>query len=113
MSTLRYLERDSFAGQTLEAQTGFLKGLISVLPRFSDKVNRRKVLPALLEETRKAGLVPFLLPNILFIGAKMEPVSLFLSLLIPLRVVGLICDAGSYRMYLGKKFCRNSNLCLL
>lgn len=74
VSTLRYLERDSFASQNSESQTNFLKGLIKVLPNFSDKVNRRKVLPSLLEETRKAGLVPFLLPNILFIGAKLDPV---------------------------------------
>jgi hypothetical protein len=75
VSTLRFLERDSFAAQSSEAQASFLKGLVGVLPRFSDKVGRRKVLPTLLEETRKAGLVPFLLPNILYIGAKMDAVS--------------------------------------
>ncbi|KAI5480849.1 protein serine/threonine kinase [Pseudohyphozyma bogoriensis] len=72
VSTLRFLERDSFAAQTSEAQASFLKGLVGVLPRFSDKVNRRKVLPSLLEETRKAGLIPFLLPNILYIAGKMD-----------------------------------------
>ncbi|KAM0752408.1 kinase-like protein [Meredithblackwellia eburnea MCA 4105] len=72
VSTLRFLERDSFAAQSSEAQASFLKGLVGVLPRFSDKVNRRKVLPCLLEETRKAGLVPFLLPNILYIAGKMD-----------------------------------------
>ena len=72
VSTLRFLERDSFATQTSEAQASFLKGLIGVLPQFSDKVNRRKILPSLLEETRKAGLVPFLLPNILAIATKMD-----------------------------------------
>jgi SCY1-like protein 2 len=49
---------------------------VQVLPRFSDKVNRRKVLPSLLEETRKANLVPFLLPNILYIAGKMDTVRL-------------------------------------
>ncbi|KAK4048951.1 Protein kinase domain-containing protein ppk32 [Microbotryomycetes sp. JL201] len=80
VSTLNFLSRDAFNSQTTEAQTSFLKGLqqasfaswCRVLPRFSDKVNRRKVLPALLEETRKANLVPFLLPNILSIAAKMD-----------------------------------------
>lgn len=72
VSTLRFLERDSFAAQSSEAQVNFLRGLIGVLPRFSDKVTRRKVLPCLLEETRKSGLVPFLLPNILFIASKMD-----------------------------------------
>lgn len=37
-------------------------------------MNRRKVLPSLLEETRKANLVPFLLPNILYIAGKMDTV---------------------------------------
>lgn len=73
VSTLRFLERDSFAAKSSEAQAGFLKGLGTVLNQFSDKVNRRKVLPSLLEETRKHNLVPFLLPNILHIAAKMSP----------------------------------------
>ncbi|KAK4691882.1 SCY1-like protein 2, partial [Phenoliferia sp. Uapishka_3] len=34
VSTLRFLERDSFASQNSEAQASFLKGLIGVLPRF-------------------------------------------------------------------------------
>ncbi|KWU45604.1 hypothetical protein RHOSPDRAFT_10912, partial [Rhodotorula sp. JG-1b] len=73
VSTLRFLERDSFAAKSSEAQAGFLKGLGTVLNQFSDKVNRRKVLPSLLEETRKHNLVPFLLPNILHIATKMSP----------------------------------------
>ncbi|GAA5985753.1 hypothetical protein JCM10908_007097 [Rhodotorula pacifica] len=73
VSTLRFLERDSFAAKSSEAQAGFLKGLVTVLNQFSDKVNRRKVLPSLLEETRKHNLVPFLLPNVLHIATKMSP----------------------------------------
>ncbi|GAA5824590.1 hypothetical protein JCM3770_000555 [Rhodotorula araucariae] len=73
VGTLRFLERDSFAAKSSEAQAGFLKGLVSVLPNFSDKVVRRKILPSLLEETRKANLIPFLLPNILYIADKMSP----------------------------------------
>ncbi|KAM0787285.1 hypothetical protein ACM66B_006518 [Microbotryomycetes sp. NB124-2] len=72
VSTLNFLSRDAFNSQTIEAQSSFLKGLVQVLPRFSDKVNRQKVLPSLLEETRKANLVPFLLPNILSIASKMD-----------------------------------------
>ncbi|GAA5852092.1 hypothetical protein JCM8547_000155 [Rhodosporidiobolus lusitaniae] len=72
VGTLRFLERDSFASKSSEAQASFLKGLVTVLPQFSTKVNRRKVLPSLLEETRKANLVPFLLPNILYIASKMD-----------------------------------------
>lgn len=86
VSTLRFLERDSFAAQSSEAQASFLKGLVAVLPRFSDKVNRRKVLPSLLEETRKSGLVPFLLPNILYIASKMDTVRYPRSLLMSARL---------------------------
>lgn len=74
VSTLRFLERDSFHAQGSEAQSSFLKGLLGVLPRYSEKVLRRKVLPMLLEETRKGALVPFLLPNILYVASKMETV---------------------------------------
>ncbi|SCV70030.1 BQ2448_1424 [Microbotryum intermedium] len=72
VSTLNFIARDAFASQSTEAQTGFLKGLLNVLPRFSDKVNRRKVLPSLLEETNKTHLIPFLLPNIAYIGQRMD-----------------------------------------
>lgn len=57
------------------AQASFLKGLLKVLPQFSDKVIKRKILPSLLEETRKNMLVPFLLPCIFYIGQKMEKVG--------------------------------------
>lgn len=85
VSTLRFLERDSFAAKSSEAQAGFLKGLVTVLNQFSDKVNRRKVLPSLLEETRKANLVPFLLPNILHIAGKMSPDDFRLEVLPSLK----------------------------
>lgn len=85
VSTLRFLERDSFAAKSSEAQAGFLKGLVSVLNQFSDRVKRRKILPSLLEETRKANLVPFLLPNILHIAHKMSPEDFRLEVLPSLK----------------------------
>jgi SCY1-like protein 2 len=60
------------AAKSSEAQASFLRGILPVLPQFSTKVNRLKVLPSLLAETHKANLVPFLLPNILFISNKMD-----------------------------------------
>lgn len=75
VSTLRFLDRDNFAAKPREEQVSFLKGLLKVLPQFSDKVIKRKILPSLLEETRKNMLVPFLLPCIFFIGNKMDNVS--------------------------------------
>ena len=72
VSSLRYLERSSFSVQSLEAQISFLKGLLGVLPRFSEKVRRKKILPSLLEEGRKSGLIPFILPNVMAIAKDMD-----------------------------------------
>ena len=103
VSTLRFLERDSFAAQSSEAQASFLKGLVAVLPRFSDKVNRRKVLPSLLEESRKAGLVPFLLPNILYIGGTLDAVRLLV------RRRGDGADGRVCRTRSERRYCHNSS----
>jgi SCY1-like protein 2 len=73
---LRFLDRDNFAGKGREEQATFMKGLTRILPQFSDKVVKRKILPALLEETRKHMLLPFLLPNIFIIADKMDAVRL-------------------------------------
>lgn len=40
------MERDTFAGKTKEERVGFLKGLLKILGQFSDRLLRRKVLPA-------------------------------------------------------------------
>ena len=77
VSTLRFLDRDNFSATPREGQVSFLKGLLKVLPQFSDKVIKRKILPSLVEETRKNMLVPFLLPCIMYIGEKMDKVSSF------------------------------------
>lgn len=65
---------------------------MQVLPQFSDKVNRRKVLPSLLEETRKANLVPFLLPNIMYISGKMDTESFRLEVLPSLKPLFALKD---------------------
>lgn len=75
VSTLRFLDRDNFSATPREGQVSFLKGLLKVLPQFSDKVIKRKILPSLVEETRKNMLVPFLLPCIMYIGEKMDKVG--------------------------------------
>ncbi|KAH8920608.1 kinase-like protein [Atractiella rhizophila] len=71
VSTLKFLDRDTFNSKTLEEQTSFMKGLVKIINQFSDKVVRRKILPSLLEETRKHQLVPFIIPNIVVIVSKM------------------------------------------
>ena len=86
------MERDNFAGRQKEERVQFLKGLLTILSQFSDRLLRRKVLPAVSKEactivmTREEGsplilhasqilelmsarsLLPGPLPNVFFIS---------------------------------------------
>jgi SCY1-like protein 2 len=92
VSTLKFMERDNFAGRQKEERVQFLKGLLTILSQFSDRLLRRKVLPAVSKEactivmTREEGsplilhasqilelmsdrsLLPFILPNVFYIS---------------------------------------------
>ena len=58
ISTLNFLDPTNFASKSREEKATFLKGLLRVLPGFSEKLRRRKLLPGLLDEVRKdCGLV--------------------------------------------------------
>lgn len=72
VSTLAFLDRDTFNSKQNEEHVQFLKGLLRILPQFSPKVLKQKILPSLIEECRKHVLLPFLLPNIFFIAQQME-----------------------------------------
>ncbi|KAG0142147.1 hypothetical protein CROQUDRAFT_82469 [Cronartium quercuum f. sp. fusiforme G11] len=72
VSTLAFLDRDTFNSKQNEEQIQFLKGLIKLLPKFSNKIILNKILPFLLEEIRKTILIPFLLPNIFYIAKQMN-----------------------------------------
>jgi hypothetical protein len=50
ISTLNFLDRSNFAAKSREEKISFMKGLTSVLDRFSEGLRVRKVLPSLLEE---------------------------------------------------------------
>jgi len=50
ISTLNFLERSTFASKPREEKIAFMKGLSSVLDRFSEGLRTRKILPSLLEE---------------------------------------------------------------
>lgn len=50
ISTLNFLDRSNFAAKTREEKISFMKGLTSVLERFSEGLRTRKILPSLLEE---------------------------------------------------------------
>lgn len=58
ISTLNFLDRSNFTAKTREEKISFMKGLTSVLDRFSDGLRTRKILPSLLEEvgSQKCGL---------------------------------------------------------
>lgn len=50
VSTLNFLDRSNFAAKTREEKISFMKGLTSVLDRFTEGLRTRKILPSLLEE---------------------------------------------------------------
>lgn len=53
VSTLNFLDPSTFAPKPREEKIAFMKGLQTVLPRFSEGMRRRKVLPSLLAEVRR------------------------------------------------------------
>ncbi|KZO99308.1 kinase-like protein [Calocera viscosa TUFC12733] len=64
ISTLNFLERSTFSAKPKEEKATFMKGLLKVLPRFSEGLKRRKILPSLVEEMKDPWLLPFILPNV-------------------------------------------------
>ncbi|WWC68467.1 uncharacterized protein I206_102395 [Kwoniella pini CBS 10737] len=64
ISTLNFLDATTFASKPREEKATFLKGLVRVLPTFSERLRKGKVLPSLLEEMKDPYLLPFILPNV-------------------------------------------------
>src|SRR5688572_13451814 len=65
ISTLNFLDRSNFTTKTREEKISFMKGLGSVLDRFSEGLKTRKILPSLLEEvstTSSERFGPYLTP---------------------------------------------------
>lgn len=52
LNILTFLDPTNFASKSREEKATFLKGLLRVLPGFSEKLRRRKLLPGLLDEVR-------------------------------------------------------------
>lgn len=50
INTLNFLDPTNFASKPREEKASFLKGLLRVLPGFSERLRKRKILPSLLEE---------------------------------------------------------------
>jgi SCY1-like protein 2 len=59
-----------------------MKGLTSVLDKFSEGLRTRKILPSLLEEMKDTQLLPYILPNVFSISSVLSP-SQFASLVLP------------------------------
>jgi SCY1-like protein 2 len=53
LNILTFLDPTNFASKSREEKATFLKGLLRVLPGFSEKLRRRKLLPGLLDEVRR------------------------------------------------------------
>ncbi|KAJ2782514.1 Protein kinase domain-containing protein ppk32, partial [Coemansia linderi] len=90
VAALRYLE--SLAEQSMEQKVAFMRGLPRVLSKFPERVLRRKILPALLDQTSDHALLPFTMPNVFLIVEKLTEES-FNSLAMPgLRQVFAVAD---------------------
>lgn len=59
INTLNFLDPTTFASKPREEKATFLRGLIRVLPTFSDRLRRSKILPSLLEEVCARALRNF------------------------------------------------------
>lgn len=62
VSTIRFIE--SFPAKTPNEKQSFLRGLNKVLPSFPKSVMEKKLLPALLEETKDKALLSLILGNV-------------------------------------------------
>lgn len=82
ISTLNFLERSNFATKSREEKISFMKGLVSVLDKFSEGLRTRKILPSLLEEMKDTHLLPYILPNVFAISQMLTPTQ-FASMVLP------------------------------
>ncbi|KLT42100.1 kinase-like protein [Cutaneotrichosporon oleaginosum] len=72
ISTLNFLDPTTFASKPREEKATFLRGLVRVLPNFSERLKKGKILLSLLEEMKDPYLLPFLLPNVFEISKSLD-----------------------------------------
>jgi SCY1-like protein 2 len=110
ISTLNFLDRSNFAAKSREEKISFMKGLTSVLDRFSEGLRVRKILPSLLEEVggsffasvdsfepfvlqmKDSQLLPYILPNVFAISRVLSPTQFAASVLPSLKPLFAIKD---------------------
>lgn len=68
-STLLFLDPSNFASKSKEERASFLRGLVGVLPKFSERLQIRKILPSLVEEVK--------LPSLFSKGVRTDATFLF------------------------------------
>lgn len=98
--TLKFMERDTFAGKSKEERVQFLKGLLKILDQFSDRLLRRKVLPALLELMNDRTLLPFILPNVFVISKNLSSIEFTSNVLPKLKPLFSIQDPPQNQLIL-------------
>ncbi|WVO13150.1 hypothetical protein L204_100762 [Cryptococcus depauperatus] len=91
ISTLNFLDPTTFASKPREEKATFLRGLVRVVPTFSERLRKGKVLPSLLEEMKDTYLLPFILPNVFEISKGLSQDE-FAKVLIKLRPLFVMKD---------------------
>ncbi|KAJ3394132.1 SCY1-like protein 2 [Lobulomyces angularis] len=90
VSSIKFLE--TFVEKTQVEKAQFLKGLVRVLPQFSERLVQRKILPGLLNELKDKVLSPFIIPNLFWICEKMNS-DVFIEKVLPsLKIVFKMTD---------------------
>ncbi|KAL1410897.1 Protein kinase domain-containing protein ppk32 [Vanrija albida] len=72
ISTLNFLDPTTFASKPREEKATFLRGLVRVLPTFSARLKKGKILLSLLEEMKDPYLLAFILPNVFEISKSLS-----------------------------------------
>lgn len=100
VSVLKFMERDSFAARTKEEKCQFLRGLLKVLPQFSAPLQRRKVLPSVLELMTDRSLLPYILPVVFAIAKNASSIEFTKSVLPRIKPLFNISDPPQTQMLL-------------
>ncbi|KAJ2104667.1 Protein kinase domain-containing protein ppk32 [Coemansia sp. RSA 922] len=90
VAALRYLE--ALAEQPMDQKISFMRGLPRVLSKFPERVLRRKILPALLDQTSDHALLPYTMPNVFLIIEKLTEESFAILAMPGLKQVFSVVD---------------------
>lgn len=100
VSVLKFMERDNFAARTREEKCQFLRGLLKLLPQFSQALLRRKILTSLVELMHDRTLLPYILPNVFFIAKNLSSIEFTTKVLPRVRHLFVVQDPPQTLMLL-------------